>query len=168
MNNWVVVSRVISTAIWFNDPSKFGICGPRFIQLSLSFRESSATFTDLSFFTVITTSLHPVRSQKRCYVRSFGKQDFHFPFIVFVFYAHRYLLPQFHFVLFTSRYRFVIFCISLWSTIRSWMAFSLPVIWYQIWIFSVSRCFLFSLYSVSGFLRCSLFLLYGVYSRPIC
>ena len=33
----------------------FGKCGLRLIQLSFSFRESSAIFTDLSFFTVIIT-----------------------------------------------------------------------------------------------------------------
>ena len=55
MNNCIVRSRVISTEIWFSSSSIFGICGLILIQLSFSFRESSAIFTDLSLFTVITT-----------------------------------------------------------------------------------------------------------------
>ena len=55
MNSCNVRSRVISTKIWFNSSPIFGMCGLRLMQLSFSFRESSAIFTDLSFVTVITT-----------------------------------------------------------------------------------------------------------------
>ena len=55
MNNCSVRSRVISTDSWFSNSSIFGICGLRLMQLSFSFRESNAIFTDLSFFPVITT-----------------------------------------------------------------------------------------------------------------
>ena len=55
INSCAVRSQVISTEILFNNASIFGMCGLFLIQLSFSFRESSAIFTDLSFFTVITT-----------------------------------------------------------------------------------------------------------------
>ena len=55
MNNCNARSRVISTDIWFSNSSIFGMCGLRLMQLSFSFQESNAIFTDLTFFTVITT-----------------------------------------------------------------------------------------------------------------
>ena len=54
MNSCIVRSHVISTKIWYNSSSMFGICGLILMQLSFSFQESNAILTDLSLFTVIT------------------------------------------------------------------------------------------------------------------
>ena len=60
-----------SVDIWFISSSIFGIWGRFFMQLSLSLRESSAIFTDLSCFTVMTTgetkqSSSIVSNRSRC------------------------------------------------------------------------------------------------------
>ena len=54
MDSCSVRSREIPTEIWFSISSLFGMCDLILKQLSYSFRESSAIFTDLLFFTVIT------------------------------------------------------------------------------------------------------------------
>ena len=44
-----------STEIWFGNSSMFGIFGLIFTELSFIFLETNAIFTDLSFFTMIST-----------------------------------------------------------------------------------------------------------------
>ena len=55
MKRFTVLSHVISTDNWFSNSSIFGKWGLILMQLSFSFLESSAIFTDLSLFTVVTT-----------------------------------------------------------------------------------------------------------------
>ena len=47
----------------------FGMCGRTLMQLSFNFRESKAIFTDLSFFTVITTG-DTKQSSSTCFTLS--------------------------------------------------------------------------------------------------